>query len=101
MIMLTGTVGLADARPFARYLGNLPPGSRPPAVTANPYENGLNSARLYDGQGRYRGNLSRNPYDPNASSNPYGRYGSPYSPYRQDGPNNPYGQGIGVYCYPP
>ena len=98
-----GMCGLpgADARPFARYLGDLPPGSAPPATTTNPYESGSRSPQLYDSQGRYRGSLSRNPYDPNAADNPYSRFGSPYSPYRQDSPNNPYGQGIGVYRYPP
>lgn len=92
-------VGFAPARAgqSVRYLGDLPPGSQAPAVPTSPYENGLASPQLYDGQGRYRGNLSRNPYDPNASSNPYSRFGSPYSPYHPDNPNNPYGKGIGVY----
>ena len=53
--------------------------------------------------GKYRGNLSFNPYDANSVSNPYGRYGSEYSadsinnpygkygsPYSNDSPNNPY-----------
>jgi hypothetical protein len=106
LLSLTGIAGAfasapTSARPFARYLGDLPPGTEPPPVAANPYENNLSAPKLYDGQGRYGGNLSRSPYDPNASGNPYSRLGNPYSPYRQDSPNNPYGQGIGVYRYPP
>ena len=60
---------------------------------------------LRDGQGRYRGRLSANPYAADSTANPYGRYGSKYSPdsinnpygagsrYRSDSPNNPYGDG--------
>jgi hypothetical protein len=32
--------------------------------------------QIFDQNGKYRGNLSVNPYDPNSISNPYGRYGS-------------------------
>jgi hypothetical protein len=102
--MLLASLGLltasapADARPFARYLGDLPPGAGPPRVRTNPYGT---TPQLYDSQGRYRGSLGNNPYDPNAAGNPFSRFGNPYSPYRQDSPNNPYGQGIGVYRYPP
>jgi hypothetical protein len=46
--------------------------------------------RIYNSEGRYRGRLSTNPYDPDSVSNPYGRYGNPYSP---DSLNNPYGAG--------
>jgi hypothetical protein len=83
-----------NAQYVDEYLGNLPPGSQPPATFTNPYGKNL---KLFNSQGQYRGNLSSNPYDPNRAGNPYGRHGSPYSPYRQDSPNNPYGQGIGVY----
>jgi hypothetical protein len=67
----------------------------------NPYA--TDTPKLYDRQGRYRGKLSSNPYDPDSISNPYGRYGSRYSPdsinnpygagnpYRYDSPTNPYG----------
>ena len=81
----------AAAQPLKQYLGDLPPAQEPPAVSVNPYGKNL---QLYDNQGRYRGNLNGNPYDPNRVTNPYGR---PYSPYRRDNPNNPYGGGIGVY----
>jgi hypothetical protein len=92
--ILFSSISAAEAEYLNRYLGNLPPGSRPPSVSTNPYGKTL---RLYTSQGQYRGNLSSNPYDPNNVTNPYGRYGNPYSPYRQDSPNNPYSQGIGVY----
>jgi hypothetical protein len=92
--ILFSCISAAAAQYLDPYLGNLPPGSRPPSVSRNYYGKTL---RLYNPQGQYRGNLSNNPYDPNNISNPYGRYGSPYSPYRQDSPNNPYGRGIGVY----
>ena len=65
----------------AEYLGDLPPGQRPPEVFTNPY---ASSPQLYDSRGRYRGNLGNNPYDPDRVTNPSGRHGSPYSPYRQD-----------------
>jgi hypothetical protein len=92
-ILLSG-ISAARAQFIDEYLGNLPPGSQPPATYTNPYGKNL---KLYNSQGQYRGNLSSNPYDPNRVGNPYGRHGNPYSPYRQDSPNNPYGQGIGVY----
>jgi hypothetical protein len=92
-ILLSG-ISAAKAQLIDEYLGNLPPGSQPPAVYTNPYGKNL---KLYNSRGQYRGNLSSNPYDPSKLGNPYGRHGNPYSPYRQDSPNNPYGQGIGVY----
>jgi hypothetical protein len=46
--------------------------------------------KLFDGNGKYRGEVSNNRYDPNSISNPYGKYGSKYSP---DSINNPYGAG--------
>ena len=51
---------------------------------AEPYD--PNPPRLYDREGRYRGDYSSNRYDPDSVSNPYGRYGSEYSP---DSINNP------------
>jgi hypothetical protein len=96
--ILLSSISAAGAQYRERYLGDLPTGSQPPAVSTNPYGN---SPRLYDSQDQYRGNLNSNPYDPNRVPNPSGRFGSPYSPYRQDNPNNPYGQGIGVYRRPP
>lgn len=50
---------------------------------------GAPQLRSSDGQGKYLGNLSSNPFDPDSVSNPFGRYGSPYSP---ESVNNPYGQ---------
>src|SRR5690242_13240541 len=47
------------------------------------------SPQLWSSDGRFLGNVNRNPYDPNSVSNPYGRYGNPYSP---DSINNPYGK---------
>jgi hypothetical protein len=44
--------------------------------------------RSSDGQDKYLGKLSSNPYDPDSVSNPFGVYGSRYSP---DSINNPYG----------
>ena len=70
-------------------------------MPTNPYGTTPQLPQLYDSQGRYRGNLGSNPYDPDVAHNPLSRLGSPYSPYRHDSPNNPYGQGIGVYRYPP
>lgn len=100
----------------SRYLGNLtanpylPPAPPvPKQVIANPYGNDLNSPKLYDSEGNFRGNLNTNRFDPNSVANPYGRYGSPYSsesinnpygagsPYKSDSPNNPFGQGLQVY----
>ena len=69
----------------------------------NPFA--IDTPKLYDQQGNYRGKLSANPYDPDSTSNQFGRYGSPYSPdslnnqygagspFRYDSPNNPYGKG--------
>jgi hypothetical protein len=92
-ILLSG-LSAAEAQHIKQYFGDLPPASQPPAVSTNPYGK---TFQLYDSQGRYRGNLNNNPYDPDRVPNPYSRHGSPYSPYRQDNPNNPYGGGIGVY----
>jgi hypothetical protein len=92
--ILLSSMSSTDAQNIEQYLGKLPPGPHPPAISANPYGKSL---QLYNSRGQYRGNLGSNPYDPNAANNPYGRHASPYSPYRQDSPNNPYGQGIGVY----
>jgi hypothetical protein len=92
--ILLSCISSAYAQNVKHYLGNLPQGSEPPAISANPYGKSL---QLYNSRGQYRGNLGSNPYDPNAPNNPYGRHASPYSPYRQDSPNNPFGQGIGVY----
>lgn len=75
----------------------------------NPYGNDSNSAKLYDSQGNFRGNVNSNQYDPNSIANPYGQYGSRYSPdsiknpygagsrYNQESPYNPYGQGLSIY----
>ena len=61
--------------------------------------------KLYDRQGRFRGNLSADPYDPDSINNPLGRYGNPLSPdsinnrlgagnpLAPDSPNNPLGTG--------
>ena len=57
------------------------------AQYGNPYGNTNNSNKVYGADGKYKGNLNDNPYDPNSVSNPYGRYGSQYSP---DSINNPY-----------
>ena len=48
---------------------------------------GRNAPKLYDWNGRYRGNINPNPADPDSIYNPVGRYGSPYSP---DSVDNPY-----------
>lgn len=45
--------------------------------------------RSSDGEDRYLGTLSSNPYDPDSVSSPFGVYGSRYSP---DSVNNPYGR---------
>ena len=100
----------------AQYLGNytvnraMPPAPpQPPGTFSNPYGNSSTSPKLFDSQGRYRGNLNTNRFDPNSVANPYGRYGSRYSPdsinnpygagsrYRQDSPSNPYGKGMRIY----
>lgn len=47
------------------------------------------SPKLYSKEGKYLGNVNKNPYDPNSISNPYGRYGSVYS---SESINNPYGR---------
>jgi len=73
----------------------------------NPYA--LDTPRLYDSSGNYRGKLSSNPYDPESISNPYGQYGNPYSSdsiwnpygagnsYSSDSPWNTYGSGLRIY----
>jgi hypothetical protein len=111
-VLLSAVVGASAQNYLGNYTSNrfLPPAPpQPPGTFNNPYGNDLNSPRLYDSQGQFRGNLNSNPYDPNSVANPYGRYGSKYSPdsvnnpygagspYRQDSPNNPYGNGMGVY----
>lgn len=50
--------------------------------------------KLYNQQGEFRGNLSKNPYDPDSTSNAWGTYGSQYSP---DSLANPYGAGNSYY----
>lgn len=69
----------------------------------NPFA--IDTPKLYDSNGNYRGKLSSNPYDPESISNPFGKYGSEYSeesinnpfgagsPYKSDSPNNPFGTG--------
>jgi hypothetical protein len=57
-----------------------------PNSARNPYA--IDTPKLFDSQGNYRGKLSSNPYDPDSISNPYGVYGSPYS---LNSVNNPYG----------
>ncbi len=86
------------ANPYGRYGNPFSPNS-----VNNPYA--VDTPKLYDRQGNYRGKLSSNPYDPDSISNPYGRYGNPYSPesinnpygagnpYSVDSPRNPYGSG--------
>lgn len=69
--------------PYGKYGSKYSPNS-----ARNPYA--INTPKLYDQNGNYRGKLSTNPYDPDSVSNPYGRYGSKYSP---DSINNPYGAG--------
>ena len=71
--------------------------------------NASNPPKLYDRNGKFRGKLSTNPYDPDSISNPYGRYGSKFSvdsinnwygagnPYRLDSPYNPHGEGLSIY----
>ena len=75
----------------------------------NEYGSDINSPKLYDSDGNYRGNLNNNQFDPNSIANPYGRYGSQYSAesinnpygagsqYNSDSPYNPYGQGLSIY----
>jgi hypothetical protein len=115
-LLLAAVTLLLASGAHAQYMGNytanpfLPPAPpQPPGTFTNPYGTGSTSPHLYDGQGSFRGNVNRNPYDPNSIANPYGRYGSPYSPdsinnpfgagspYRSDSPNNPYGSGMPIY----
>ena len=84
--------------PYGKYGSRFSPNS-----ANNPYA--INTPKLYNSQGQYRGKLSSNRYDPDSISNPYGRYGNKYSPdsinnpygagsqYRSDSPYNPYGTG--------
>lgn len=88
------------------YLPKAPP--QPPNTFNNPYGTSLDSPKLIDSQGNFRGNLNANKYDPDSVANPYGRYGSKYSSdsinnpygagskYKQDSPNNPYGTGLTI-----
>ncbi len=81
-------------------------GTMSPDGYDNPYGNGANSAKIYDSQGNFRGNVNSNRYDPDSIANPYGRYGSRYSSdsiknpygagsrYSSDSPYNPYGSGM-------
>jgi hypothetical protein len=78
-----------------------------PNSARNPYA--IDTPRLYDGQGNYRGKLSSNPLDPDSVSNPFGRYGNRFSPdsvnnpfgagnpFSPSSPNNPFGQGLSIY----
>jgi len=54
----------------------------------NPYA--TNPPKIYDQNGNYRGELSKNPYRQDSISNPYGQYGNPYNP---NSLKNPYGAG--------
>jgi hypothetical protein len=54
----------------------------------NPYA--TNPPKIYDQNGNYRGELSRNPYRQDSISNPHGQYGNPYNP---NSLKNPYGAG--------
>lgn len=110
---LLASITAADAQYMGNWTANryLPPAApQPPNTFNNPYGNSMNSPRLYDSQGNFRGNMNRNRYDPDSVANPYGQYGSRYSndsvnnPYGQyggrygkDSPNNPYSNGMGVY----
>jgi hypothetical protein len=87
---------------YGQYGGRYSPNS-----ANNPYA--TNAPKLYDADGKYRGRLSNNPYDPDSVSNPYGRFGNPYSsesvnnpygvgnPYSLDSPRNPYGRGLSIF----
>jgi len=89
----------SNINPLGKYCSPASPNS-----ICNPYA--IDTPKLYDSKGNYRGKLSSNPYDPDSVSNPYGRYGSPYSPdsinnpygagspYDPDSPTNPYGSGL-------
>lgn len=78
-----------------------------PHSPRNPYA--VDTPKLYDSQGNYRGKLSSNPYDPDSISNPYGRYGNKFSPdsinnpfgagnpFSPDSPKNPFGKGLSIY----
>lgn len=117
------------------YLGNLSANQFAPNSTANPFGGGnqynpnsinnqfgkygsqfspysannpyaVNTPKLYDSRGNYRGKLSSNQFDPDSVSNPFGRYGSQFSPdsinnpfgagnpFSPDSPHNPFGQGL-------
>lgn len=112
-LVLAAVAGAAQGQTYRGQLSVnplFPPAPpSPPGLYNNPYGTSLNSPRLYDQQGRYRGNLNANRYDPNSIANPYGRYGSRYSQdsinnpygagsrYRSDSPNNPYGSGWSIW----
>lgn len=77
---------------FSKYGSPFSPNS-----ATNPYA--LDTPKLFDSQGHYRGKLSSNPYDPDSISNPYGVYGSPYSPISVNNPytvGSPYSPGLTV-----
>jgi hypothetical protein len=87
---------------FGKYGNRFSPNS-----PYNPFA--IDTPKLYDSQGNYRGKLSSNPYDPDSISNPYGRYGSPFSPdsinnpfgagnpFSPNNPRNPFGEGLAIY----
>jgi hypothetical protein len=78
-----------------------------PHSPSNPYA--VDTPKLYDSQGNYRGKLSSNPNDPDSISNPYGRYGNKFSPnsinnpfgagnpFSPNSPKNPFGKGLSTY----
>lgn len=106
MVMASGSCFAQDGR----YTTNpyVPGGTMAPQGYDNPYGNSSNSAKIYDSEGNFRGNVNSNQYDPDSISNPYGRYGSQYSSdsiknpygaggrYNSDSPYNPYGQGMAL-----
>jgi hypothetical protein len=69
--------------PIGRYGSPISPYS-----ATNPLA--VETPRLYDQEGNYRGKLSTNTLDPESIGNPLGRYGSSLSP---DSLNNPLGAG--------
>ena len=132
------TISLGDNKRRGTYLGQLGGNKFNPNSTSNPFGAGnqfnpdsiknqfgkygsefssnsarnsfaVNTPKLYDSQGNYRGKLSSNPYDPDSISNPYGRYGNPFSPdsinnpfgagnpFSPDSPMNPFGNGLAIY----
>lgn len=77
------------SNPYGQYGSKYSPDSiNNPYGAGNPY--GGNKLKVYDEDGKFKGNLNNNKYDPDSVSNPYCQYGSKYSP---DSVNNPYGAG--------